>query len=119
MGAPTPAALPGYAAVSARPRLTRTAGGGTLENVGITFNHDDWDGLSDEINYFDTGAVEKAFARELADRARGLGLSTVDSLPLVDIEVDPNQRVDIDPDRIRALANQLLADARGSEASPE
>lgn len=99
--------------------MTRTAVGSTLDDVGITFDHDDWDGLSDEINYEDPEAVERAFARELAERARGLGLSTVDSLPLVEFEVDPHERVDIDPDRIRAMANQLLADSRGAESASE
>ena len=78
--------------------------------MGITFNHDDWDGLADQIDYLGPEVVEKALARVLADRAQAMGLSSADTLQLpVDFDIDRFNNPDIDPDRVHALANELLA----------
>jgi hypothetical protein len=78
--------------------------------VGITFNHDDWDGLADQIDYLGPQVVEKALARVLADRAQAMGLSSADTLQLpVDFDIDRFNNPDIDPDRVRTMANDLLA----------
>ena len=80
--------------------------------MGITFNHDDWDGVADQIDYVGVDAVEKAFARELAGRARDAGLTNVDSLPLaVETDLDRDNNAGIDTDRVRALANEILTGA--------
>ena len=83
--------------------------------MGITFNHDDWDGVADQIDYIGVDVVEKAFARELANRARDAGLTSADSLPLaVETDLDRDNNAGIDTDRVRALANEILTGASGS-----
>lgn len=77
--------------------------------MGITFDHDDWDGLADQIDYLGPERVEKALARVLADRALALGMTEADTLQLpVEFDIDQHNNPGIDPDRVHALANELL-----------
>lgn len=85
--------------------------------MGIEWDLSGLDNMFDHVRDELSARSEEAFAEELARRARGLGLESVDSINLdIKIDGDPGQDLKIDEARVRVLANQILASGGGHEA---
>lgn len=70
----------------------------------------DFNDFESSMNEWAGDATEQHFAQELAERARAKGLSNVDSLDFsTEVEGDPDGKISVDPARVKALANEILA----------
>lgn len=58
-----------------------------------------------------TADAERSFAESIAAKARELGLTTAETIDIdLSVEGDPGGVFEFDVERIRAMANRILAD---------
>lgn len=70
---------------------------------------DDFEGIIDDIIKEAVSEMEERMATDLAQQCRDSGLSSADSVE-IDIEHTPESGdIRVDPERVRARANALLA----------
>jgi len=76
--------------------------------MGITISGGGFEGMFDEILRDAMARAEVKFAESLANQARENGLSTADDIK-IDAKVEGDDSgIEIDVERVRMLANQML-----------